>query len=151
MRVLVAGGVEFVVIGGLAVTVHGYERFTADLDLVPEPAPENLDRLLTTLAQIVESEEGGLSPTSLEGPHRVVETSLGRVHVVRDVKGLPAYEELSSRAIKVEFAGEVTVRVCGRDDLIAMKRAAGRPRDALDVLYLTEGDKATEADQPSDA
>jgi len=137
MRALVDAGVKFVVIGGLAVTVHGHERFTADLDLVPEPDAENLRRLAATLAELVEDRESHASPT-LDAPHCVVETRFGRAHVIRSVKGLPPYPDLERDAIQVEFAEEVSVAVCGKEDLIEMKRASGRPRDALDVAYLTE-------------
>lgn len=41
--------IRFVVIGGVAVSAHGYVRATADLGLVPDPDPENLDRLVTVL------------------------------------------------------------------------------------------------------
>lgn len=137
MRALVDAGVEFIVIGGVAVAVHGYERFTADLDLVPKPDAENLRRLSIVLAKLAEPGEADAEP-SLDAPHAVVETRFGRAHVVRAVKGLPSYPDLECDAIEVEFAGEVSVAVCGRDDLIEMKRASGRPRDALDVAYLTD-------------
>lgn len=45
LRVLAAHGVEYVVIGGLAVQAHGHPRTTQDLDLVPKPTAENRARL----------------------------------------------------------------------------------------------------------
>lgn len=137
MRALVDAGVEFVVIGGLAVAVHGYERFTADLDLVPNPDAANLRRLEAVLAELAEADETDAG-RSLDAPHAVVETRFGLAHVIRAVKGLPSYADLERDAIEVEFADAVSVAVCGREDLIEMKRASGRPRDALDVAYLTE-------------
>ena len=44
--------VEFVVIGGIAVGVHGFVRATKDLDIVPDPSPENLERLAHVLVEI---------------------------------------------------------------------------------------------------
>lgn len=143
MRARVDAGVEFIVVGGVAVTVHGYERFTADLDLIPRPDPENLRRLADALAELAEPGEAP-DPSDLDAAHRAVETRFGRAHVIREVKGLPSYEELERGAVRVDFAAEVTVAVCGKEDLIAMKRAAGRPRDALDVAYLTEGEESSE-------
>jgi predicted nucleotidyltransferase len=137
MRELVEAGVEFVVIGGLAVTVHGYERFTADLDLVPRADAENLRLLVDTLQRIAEPGEAA-GRNAFDAAHLAIETRYGRVHVIRELKGLPPYAELAERAVRIEFAGEVRVAVCSKEDLIAMKRAAGRPRDALDVAYLTE-------------
>jgi len=44
--------VEFVLIGGFAVALHGYVRATKDIDIVPEPSPENLTRLWRALTAI---------------------------------------------------------------------------------------------------
>ncbi|MEJ7718772.1 MAG: nucleotidyltransferase [Thermoleophilaceae bacterium] len=52
LRVLVRHGVDFVVIGGLAVQTHGHLRTTKDLDLVPEPSRENYVRLAAALAEL---------------------------------------------------------------------------------------------------
>ena len=52
LRVLAAHQVEYVVIGGLAVQAHGHPRTTQDLDLVPEPTPENRRRLLAALSEL---------------------------------------------------------------------------------------------------
>lgn len=143
MRALVDAGIEFIVVGGVAVTVHGYERFTADLDLVPRPDPQNLRRLADVLHELADPGEE-FDARDLDAPHKAVETRFGRAHVMRELTGLPPYEQLARGAVRVDFAGEVTAAVCGKDDLIAMKRAAGRPRDALDVAYLTEGEEPSE-------
>jgi len=68
MRALVDAGVKFVVIGGLAVTVHGHERFTADLDLVPDPNAENLRRLAAILAELAEDESDASLALELRTP-----------------------------------------------------------------------------------
>ena len=49
---LVAAEVRFIVIGGFAVSAHGYLRGTKDLDIVPDPDPENLQRLAGALSQL---------------------------------------------------------------------------------------------------
>jgi hypothetical protein len=52
LETLNAGGIRFVVIGGVAVGAHGYVRGTEDLDLVPDPDPENLNRLTEALTKL---------------------------------------------------------------------------------------------------
>ncbi len=61
-----------------------------------------------------------------------IETDLGRLDIVQGLVGIPSYAELRSRASDVEILG-VSVAVCSIDDLIAMKRAAGRTRDLADL------------------
>lgn len=52
LRALLAGDVEFVVVGGLAVGAHGYARATKDVDIVPAPTAENRRRLHTALLEL---------------------------------------------------------------------------------------------------
>lgn len=66
------------------------------------------------------------------GEQLAIETDLGRLDVVQGLDGVPAYEELHSRANKAEILG-VTVLICSIADLKAMKRAAGRTRDLADL------------------
>lgn len=61
-----------------------------------------------------------------------IETELGRLDVVQGLDGVPAYDDLRSRAQEAEILG-VTVAVCALEDLKAMKRAAGRTRDLADL------------------
>jgi hypothetical protein len=61
-----------------------------------------------------------------------IETNLGRLDVVQGLDGVPSFVELRSRATEVEILG-TAVWVCSRDDLMAMKRAAGRTRDLADL------------------
>jgi c-di-GMP-binding flagellar brake protein YcgR len=55
------GGVDFVVIGGIALALHGSIRTTEDLDIVPDPDPANLDRL----CRLLEAEQGASDPERL--------------------------------------------------------------------------------------
>ncbi len=148
---LTDAGVDFVVIGGVAVGVHGFVRATEDLDVVPAPEPENLDRLAEVLGDIQAAqvgvgdfapEEFPYDPTDprqlAEGANFRLDTNLGPLDIMQWVAGVPAdhaYAELASRAIKVNFR-DIEVRVCGLEDLQAMKRAAGRPQDLRDLERL---------------
>ena len=143
--------VEFIVIGGVAVGVHGFVRATKDLDIVPQPTHENLARLARLLREI-DAQHVGLGdfspaefpydptdPTQLaEGANFRLESSLGPIDVMQWVAGIEAsvaYSELATQAISVAFR-DAQIRVCGLEHLRAMKRAAGRPQDLEDLRQL---------------
>jgi predicted nucleotidyltransferase len=135
--------VEYTVIGGVAVQVHGHRRTTKDLDVVPKPEPANLQRLARALAELgarPRDMPGGRAPTAehLSSAPIVppLSTVHGELHILRDVPGAPPYEQLRARALAIEFAG-ISIAIAGLDDLIAMKRATGRPSDERDVAALT--------------
>lgn len=141
LRALNEHEVDFVLIGGLAVIVHGVRRNTLDLDIVIERGPENARRMAAAYAQLgvtgaVEEHFRELDPTDdvdlARAGHIQVTTPVGRVDIVRHED----WGRLVASIVEVEVAG-VTVRVAGRDELIAMKLAAGRPKDLQDVADMT--------------
>jgi predicted nucleotidyltransferase len=148
---LTDANVEFVVIGGIAVGVHGFVRATKDLDIVPDAAPENLTRLANLLAE-VDAQHAGLDdfspdefpydptdPVQLaEGANFRLETNHGPLDILQWVSGVeadPAYPDLMQQALTVRFRG-TDIRVCGLEHLRAMKRAAGREQDLVDLREL---------------
>jgi hypothetical protein len=139
LRALHEHRVEYVVIGGLAVQTHGHPRTTQNLDLVPEPSPANLARLRDALTALGARPVGEARPAPIDIPSTGVlelDTDSGGVDIHLDPPGAAPYLELRERAISADVG--VSVRVAGLDDLIAMKRASGRPIDRSDVLALTE-------------
>jgi predicted nucleotidyltransferase len=145
LRVLSAHGVDFVVIGGLAVQVHGYLRSTKDLDIIVRPAALNLSRFSEALAEL-EAEPRGSARIRLHDPHQLrtaplvrIMTKAGPLDVVNieHVAGPPAsYDALRDAALVVQLPG-FDVAVAGLSDLIRMKRAAGRQHDLADIEALT--------------
>ena len=141
-------GVEFVLVGGLAVNAWGHLRGTRDLDIVPEPGSENLERLASPLEGIggrVEVLEGRLAPSAIgtflkAGDRTLVSTDLGPVDVLQGHPQVPRYAELSGEAVAVDLEG-VTVRVCSLEALLEMKRASSRPLDRDDVEALEEANR----------
>src|SRR4051794_11956056 len=151
IAVLGDAGVDYVLIGGLAVGAHGFPRATKDLDIVPAPDARNLERLASLLRQLDARHYGlgDFEPTEFpfdpydpaqlaEGGNFVLESRLGRLDIMQWVPGIPgdlAFEHLSRGAIDTSLGGR-RVRVCSRDDLVEMKRAAGRPQDLVDLQEL---------------
>jgi hypothetical protein len=151
LRALHEAGVRHIIIGGFAVNAHGVIRPSKDLDIVPDPDLANLTRLATLLSDLdarhvglgdFRPDEFPFDPTRAEdlqqGANFRLETRLGDLDVMQWVAGIetdPAYDALASAAIEGELDG-IPLRVCGLDHLIAMKRAAGRPRDLDDLQRL---------------
>lgn len=140
---LVDSEVRFVLVGGLAVNAWGYIRATRDIDLVPDPSPENLERLdsiLKVLGGKVDVDgrlldSSAISPFLKTGDRTLVVTDLGRVDILQGLPQVPAFGVLDDKATDVEMDGLV-VRVCSLGHLLAMKRASERPRDRDDLEAL---------------
>jgi hypothetical protein len=143
LRRLVAGGVDFVVIGGIAVLLQGYPRTTRDLDIAFAHDAGNLKalgRVLVELDARLRGVEADLpfvpDERTLQGIELLtLETSEGWLDVQRRTPGVRSYERLRRNAERVDLDG-FSVLVASPDDLIAMKRAAGRPQDHLDIEAL---------------
>jgi predicted nucleotidyltransferase len=141
LRRLAAADVEFVVVGGLALTAWGVVRGTKDVDVVIATDSDNIKRVAEVAVAAgghVQRGEALLgTPFSIaaalaDGEQVAIETDLGRLDVVQGLNGVPSFEDLRSRAAEAEILGS-TVWVCSRDDLRAMKQAAGRTRDLADI------------------
>jgi predicted nucleotidyltransferase len=151
LRGLAAHGVDFVVVGGLAVQAHGYIRLTQDLDVIVRPSLLNLTRLSEALVDL-EAElrtRGTLrlgDPQQLgRAPHIQVATRAGSLDVihVEHIAGAPkSYDALREAAFVVRL-GELEVAFAGLSDLIRMKRAAGRAHDLADIEALTRDPEST--------
>ncbi len=136
-------GVDFVLVGGLAVNAWGYLRGTKDVDIVPDPTSENLRRIEQVLGELdgrVVVGDRALEPSAIKtflraGDKTLVRTSLGEVDVLQGLPRIPRYDELAPRATDTELDG-IQVKVCSLQDLRTMKRAADRPLDRLDLEAL---------------
>jgi hypothetical protein len=138
---LVQADVRFVVVGGLALGSWGVVRGTKDCDIVPDSAPENLDTLARVavalgghvqLGESLLGSERSIAALLRSGERALIATRLGDLDVVQGLDGVLSYAELRAAAIEVEMAG-VTIAICALEHLRAMKRAAGRPRDLVDL------------------
>ena len=145
LHALDAHDVEYALIGGLAVQAHGHTRTTQDVDIVPAPDPENLNRLAEALRELdarpagQRSRQAGWAGSFASDRATSLDTVAGGVDVHMRPPGAAPYAELRERALVIEVLGAV-VPVASRDDLIAMKRASGRPIDSGDVIALAAGE-----------
>jgi len=143
LRALADGQVRFIVIGGVAATIHGSARPTFDLDVVYDRAPENIARLVAALAPYQPYLRGvprGLpfswdARTIAAGLNFTLTTTLGSLDVLGEVVGGGGYEELNLHTAIVKPFG-IECRCLDLETLIRVKRAAGRNKDLLALAEL---------------
>jgi hypothetical protein len=141
-------GLEFVIVGGVAARLHGSDRVTHDIDVVPDLDPDTWAKAIDALWS------AGARPRILEPHERVrdvaqveqwvrekgmialaLRSADGLVEVDLLVGEAKRFDDLRARAIEVSVGNHIYL-VAHIDDLIAMKRAAGRPQDLLDAETL---------------
>ncbi|MGN6371714.1 MAG: nucleotidyl transferase AbiEii/AbiGii toxin family protein [Solirubrobacteraceae bacterium] len=139
---LADGGVDFVVIGGLAVVLRAMPRFTKDLDICYSSDRRNLDALGGVLVGLEARLRGAEDVPFVPDARSLRRTQIlclttpkGNIDLLARPDGSPDYETLRQRAETMNLAGS-QVRIASIQDLIEMKRAAGRPQDLVDVESL---------------
>lgn len=143
LRTLSDGGVEFILIGGVAATVHGSARLTLDLDAVYGRSPENLRRLalaLTPYHPYLRGAPPGLpfrwdAATLQRGLNFTLTTDLGDLDLLGEIIGGGTYDALLPASVRIQVFG-VDVRCLSLQQLIDVKRAAGRPKDLEAIAEL---------------
>lgn len=130
-----AHGVEYLVVGGYAVAFHGRPRFTKDIDLWVRPTADNLLRVHAALVAFG-APEATLNELAEASPLDVLWMGAPPLRI-DIVKGVPGgdFDAAYRNRVTTKWDG-VDVSVLGRDDLIALKRASGRPQDLLDADLL---------------
>ena len=137
---LADAGVDFVVIGAIAVVAHGHIRTTRDLDITYSTEPGNLETLGGVLVAIDARLRGVTEVVPFIPDGRTLgraelltlETRIGSLDLLAHPPGARPYPELRSAAQEIDIERRA-VRVAGIEDLLRMKRAAGRPRDLDDI------------------
>lgn len=140
LKRLVAHGVDFVVVGGIAMVAHGSARNTNDLDICYATDRANLEALGAALTELGATLRGLTDDVPFVPDGRTLrQTSTltlssaeGDIDLLVGPSGAPTYEVLRARAERVTLDG-IAVLVASLDDLEAMKRAAGRPVDGIDL------------------
>ncbi len=150
-KALNEANVQYIVVGGLATVLHGYARFTADIDLVINLNQQEAIKAINTLTSL------GLKPRVPVDPLEFANQET-RESWVKDKNMLVfsfydpdnpliiidvfirepfPFDEMIKRSVKMKL-GDVTVPVCSIIDLIEMKKIAGRPKDLEDIKYLQD-------------
>jgi hypothetical protein len=130
-----AAGVKYLLVGGYAVAFHAEPRFTKDLDVWIEASGENAERAYNAL-RAFGAPVGDLAPDDLAEPGRVLQIGVvpNRVDIVTSIDAVEFASAWPNR-VETDYGGE-PIRVIGKADLIANKRACGRAQDLLDIAWL---------------
>lgn len=136
LRVLSTGQVDFILVGGVAATVHGSARLTQDIDVVYSRQPNNIARLVRALAPLNPYLRGIPAGLPFQWDQRTIEqglnftltTASGDLDLFGQITGGGGYDDLLPHTISVT-AFDVELRCLDLESLIRVKRAAGRPKD----------------------
>lgn len=133
---LEAHGVDYLIIGGYAVALHGFPRYTGDIDFFVAVNPENAAKLM----QVFEAfgfGDIGIGHEDFLRPDFVIE--IGReprkIQLLTGIDGVE-FAECRSRRVEVEWQG-IHLKFIGKQDLIRNKRASARSKDLIDVEELS--------------
>jgi hypothetical protein len=143
LATLARHGVRFVVIGGIAGRLWGSTTVTNDLDVCYARNSENLKALAAALRELKARLRGAdrdlpfvaEERTLKMGDHFPFTTTAGNFDILGTPAGSTGYDALARTATRMEI-GELTISVAAIEDLILMKRAAGRPKDLIEVEIL---------------
>lgn len=142
---LAGQGVAFVVIGGVALVLHGSSRTTRDLDICYARDADNLDRLARALAELHPRLRGapeGLpfrldARTLRSGLNFALTTDAGDLDLLGEVTGVGGHAEAAADAVTLDLYGH-GVAIMSLDRLEQAKVAAGRVKDLADLAEIQE-------------
>ena len=132
---LLKEGVDFMLVGGYAVALYGWPRTTFDIDFWIMANPENAKAVMRAI-RAFGAPLMGLTEADFHKPGMVFQigTEPQRIDIISAVDGLD-YADASRRAVRMNVDG-LELKVIAIDDLIANKRASGRPKDIADAQAL---------------
>jgi hypothetical protein len=148
-RALARHEVNYLTIGGIAIQAHGGQRLTQDLDVAIAASTDNIARLAGALLDLDARILGPVGQRSQSVPTAPLLASSDQWHLITvhgplDILTLPAhlgsFEDMRARAHEVPL-GDLSIPIAHRDDLLKMKRAAGRPQDLADIQLLESLEK----------
>lgn len=131
--------VEYMVIGGYALAIHGAPRATGDMDLYVRPTPENAGRIMTVL-KAFGFDLVGLETADFQIPGRIIQLGVPpvRIVLVTSIDGVD-WDQAYSGIVMGPY-GDIQVPYIGLDALRANKRVSGRKKDLADLEALGESE-----------
>jgi hypothetical protein len=149
---LVEEGAEFLLVGAFALAANGAPRFTGDLDVWVRPDPVNAERVLRGLRRFgAPVDVHGLGVEDLGRAGSIYQMGLPprRIDVLTQIDGV-TFDEAWRGRIEARI-GDIMMPFLGLRELVRNKRAAGRPKDLLDIELLREaGAPVDDAKEESD-
>ena len=135
LRCLNKAGVDYIMVGGWAVNLHGYVRATIDLDIWILADQENARKVYAALGEFG-APLGDVKPEDFAQHGTIFQIGVApcRIDVINKIDGV-SYADAAPRAIPKTIEG-IPVRIISREDLIANKRASGRTKDLADAEIL---------------
>lgn len=135
LKSLNANEVEYLLVGGFAVAIHGYPRATADMDVWVAVASDNASRIVAALRQFG-FDVPGLEPDLFLVPDQIIRMGVApiRIEILTGIDGVE-FDDCAARAIAYRV-GDEQVPVIGLDDLKVNKTASGRNKDLDDLENL---------------
>lgn len=145
LEILHRGGVEFIIVGGVAMVLRGSGRVTVDLDVCYARDPANLEKLAEALAPLHPRLRGAPpalpflwdARTLASGLNFTLTTDIGDVDFLGEVTGLGGFGDVKQQASALDVGGTATL-VLTLDGLERAKRASGRAKDLLDLAEIGE-------------
>ena len=129
--------VDYLIIGGYAVALHGFPRFTGDIDFFVAVNPENAAKLIEVFKAFGFGEIG-INQEDFLQPDFVVE--IGReprkIQVLTGIDGV-TFSDCRSRRVEIELQG-MNLKFIGKEDLIRNKKASARSKDLIDIGELNK-------------
>lgn len=137
IELLNANQVEYLIVGGYAVTIHGHPRFTGDLDIWINPTLENARKMLETIHKFGFSSLG-LTEEDFQNPNNVVQMGYPplRIDIMGSISGDLEFQQCyhNRKTITTE---DLTLHFIGFEELLVNKKASGRRKDLDDLDNLT--------------
>lgn len=133
-------GVKYLVVGGYAVSIHGYPRYTKDLDVCIESSEENAEKMVQVINDFG---LGSLKLTKEDFLKKNFVTQLGyeplRIDILNEMDGVSFYEAWQNKR-RVAYES-VEINFIGYNELLILKQLAGRSQDLTDIKKLEERNK----------
>jgi hypothetical protein len=135
-----SNGVEYVVVGAVALAHHGIPRYTGDLDILVRNSPENARRLESALTEFGLASLG-LKAEDFVSSYRVIQLGVApyRIDILTSLTGVTFDRAWEGRVEGV--VGETRVNFLGRKELVRSKKLTGRAQDRADLEALGESEK----------